>query len=155
MNTREKTGIFTGTFDPFTIGHANIVKRGLPLFDHLVIGVAESWLKNAHQSVADRVATIRSLYANEPRISVVSYNDLTADLVQREHASFLLRGVRSVADYEYERNQAEVNLQLCGVETILLFSEPSLASVSSTLVRELEYFGKDVQEFLPTNKAEQ
>ena len=105
MNTREKTGIFTGTFDPFTIGHANIVKRGLPLFDHLVIGVAESRLKNAHQSVADRVATIRSLYANEPRISVVSYNDLTADLVQREHASFLLRGVRSVADYEYEPNR--------------------------------------------------
>lgn len=144
-----KTAIFTGTFDPFTIGHASIVKRGLHLFDRIVIGVAVGKLKNATGNVDERTAAIARLYANEPRVEVLSYNDLTVDLAKRVGADCILRGVRSAKDFEYERDQAEINRQLGGMETLLFFAEPHLAAVSSSLVRELTYFGRDVSEFLP------
>lgn len=143
------TAIFTGTFDPFTIGHAAIVRRALPLFDRLIIGVAESRLKQAHGEATERATTINKLYADEPRVEAVAYSDLTIDLAHREGAKFLVRGVRSVKDYEYERQQADINRRLGGVETLLLFSEPEMESISSSLVRELEFFGKDVKPFLP------
>lgn len=143
------TAIFTGTFDPFTIGHAAIVRRALPLFDRLIIGVAESQLKNAHGEASMRADAINALYSNEPRIEAIAYSDLTIDLAHREGAKFLVRGVRSTKDYEYERQQADINRRLGGVETLLLFAEPELESISSTLVRELEFFGRDVTEFLP------
>lgn len=143
------TAIFTGTFDPFTIGHAAIVRRALPLFDRLVIGVAESRLKNAHGSAAERAEAINALYNKNARVKAVAYSDLTIDLARREGARFLVRGVRSVKDFEYERQQADINLRLGGVETLLLFSEPELESISSSLVRELEFFGHDVSPFLP------
>ncbi|MDY6205409.1 MAG: pantetheine-phosphate adenylyltransferase [Prevotella sp.] len=144
-----KTAIFTGTFDPFTIGHASIVKRGLHLFDRIVVGVAVGKLKNATGNVDERTAAIARLYANEPRVEVLSYNDLTVDLAKRVGADCILRGVRSAKDFEYERDQAEINRQLGGMETLLFFAEPHLAAVSSSLVRELTYFGRDVSEFLP------
>lgn len=144
-----KTGLFTGTFDPFTIGHRSIVDRALPLFDRLVIGVAVSRLKRTHSDVAQRVRAIANLYAGDGRVKVVAYSDLTIDLAHREAATFIVRGVRSAKDFEYERDQADINRRLGGVETLLLFSEPHLACVSSSLVRELEFFGHDVSEFLP------
>lgn len=145
----ERKAIFTGTFDPFTIGHAAIVRRALPLFDELIIGVGESRLKKAHGKAAVRAEAINALYANEPKVHAVGYNDLTIDLAKREGAQFLVRGVRSVKDFEYERQQADINRRLGGVETILLFSEPEMESISSSLVRELEFFGRDISEFLP------
>lgn len=144
-----KTGLFTGTFDPFTIGHRSIVDRALPLFDRLVIGVAVSRLKHTQSDVAQRVRAIANLYAGDGRVRVVAYSDLTIDLARREEATFIVRGVRSAKDFEYERDQADINRRLGGVETLLLFSEPHLACVSSSLVRELEFFGHDVSEFLP------
>jgi pantetheine-phosphate adenylyltransferase len=145
----ERKGIFTGTFDPFTIGHASIVERALPLFDALIIGVAESKLKHTSRPAADRVAAIRQLYAKEPKIQVTAYSDLTIDLAHRMGAQFLVRGIRSVKDFEYERQQADVNRRIGGIETVLLFAEPGLDSISSSLVRELEFFGKDVSQLLP------
>ena len=147
--TMERKGIFTGTFDPFTIGHASIVERALPLFDALIIGVAESKLKHTSRPAADRVAAIRQLYAKEPKIQVTAYSDLTIDLAHRMGAQFLVRGIRSVKDFEYERQQADVNRRIGGIETVLLFAEPGLDSISSSLVRELEFFGKDVSGLLP------
>lgn len=147
-----RTGLFTGTFDPFTIGHQNIVERALPLFDKLVIAVAMGKLKNAQEEIDQRVAEISDLYKDEPKVDVKAYDDLTIDMAKREGAQFIVRGVRSVKDFEYEREQAEINKQLGGIETLLLFSEPQLASISSTLVRELRYFHKDVSRFLPQKK---
>jgi pantetheine-phosphate adenylyltransferase len=144
--------IFTGTFDPFTIGHASIVERGLKMFDEITIGVAVSKLKHTESEVARRVEAVKSVYQGEARVSVVAYSDLTVDFDHREHATCILRGVRSVKDFEYEREQADINRQLSGIETVLLFAEPQLASVSSTLVRELKFFGRDVTEFLPKTK---
>ena len=145
----ERVGIFTGTFDPFTVGHDSIVRRALPLFDRLVVAVAVSKLKNTDEEIAQRVDEIKAIYKDETRVKVISYSDLTIDMAKREGAAFIVRGVRSVKDYEYEREQAEFNRKFGGLETVLLFAEPGLESVSSSLVRELKFFGRDVTEFLP------
>ncbi|MBP3835075.1 pantetheine-phosphate adenylyltransferase [Prevotella sp. Rep29] len=144
-----KTALFTGTFDPFTIGHADIVRRALALFDHIIIGVAVSELKHTKQEADQRLQTIKRLYDDNPAVEVVSYSDLTVDLAKRTNASCIIRGVRSVKDFEYERDQAEVNRQLGGIETLLLFADPQTAHISSTLVRELQFFGQDVSKYLP------
>lgn len=151
-NPNPRIALFTGTFDPFTIGHASIVRRALTMFDQLVVAVAMSKLKHAQEEIASRVADIKALYADEPRVSVVAYGDLTVDLARREHACFIVRGVRDVRDFEYERQQADINRRLGGVETLILFTEPELQSVSSTLVRELRYFGHDASQFVPKKK---
>lgn len=144
-----RIAIFPGSFDPFTVGHASIVERGLPLFDRIVIGVGINESKRSLYSVADRVKSISEFYRNEPRVKVVSYDDLTIDLALREGARFILRGLRSVKDFEYERDIANMNHRLSGVETVLLFTEPQYSSISSSVVRELIGFGKDVSDFLP------
>jgi pantetheine-phosphate adenylyltransferase len=147
-----KTGLFTGTFDPFTIGHQNIVDRALPLFDRLIIAVAESELKHTSRTIEQRVEAIQQLYAHDERVKVIAYSDLTIDLAKRENIGFIVRGVRSVKDYEYEIAQADFNRQFGNVETIFLPADPNLAMISSSLVRELEHFGKDVTRFLPHEK---
>lgn len=152
VNPTPRIALFTGTFDPFTIGHASIVRRALTMFDRLVVAVAMSKLKHAQEEIDRRVADIEALYADEPRVSVVAYADLTVDLARREHARFIVRGVRDVRDFEYERQQADINRRLGDVETLILFTEPELQSVSSTLVRELRYFGHDASQFVPKKK---
>ncbi len=148
----KRIAIFPGSFDPFTVGHADIVERGLPLFDEIVIAVGVNTGKRTLFTPEERVRAISDLYADEPRIRVVSYDDLTIDLARRENARFILRGLRSVKDFEYERDIAGVNDRLGGIETVLLFTDPRHASISSSVVRELIAFGKDVTEFLPRRK---
>ncbi len=144
-----KKALFPGTFDPFTIGHADIVERALPLFDHIVIGIGVNEEKTPADAAEKRAETIRNIYKDEPRVSVLVYDGLTVDTCQREGIDFLLRGVRSMRDFEYERDVAAANKQLAGIETILLFSNERLAHISSSLVRELKKYGRDVSEFLP------
>ena len=144
-----KTAIFPGTFDPFTVGHASIVERGLPLFDRIVIGVGVNDNKRTLYTNEERVRNIQEIYANEPRIKVVAYDDLTVDLAKREGAEFILRGIRSVKDFEYERELADVNFRIGGIETVILFSSPEYSSISSSVVRELAAYGKDVTGLLP------
>jgi len=138
-----------GSFDPFTIGHDNIVKRALPLFDRIIIGVGVNERKQYMQSAEMRKRKIQQLYQNEQKITVKTYSDLTIDLAHREMADYIIKGVRSVKDFEYEREQAEINRRIGNVDTLLLFAEPHLASISSSMVRELIHFGKDVREFMP------
>ena len=144
-----RIAIFPGSFDPFTLGHASIVRRGLEMFDKIVIGVGYNANKRSFLTPEERVAAIEKVYASESRVKVVAYDNLTADLARREQARFVLRGIRSVKDFEYERDIAGINHRLSGVETVLLFTEPHYADISSTIVRELLAFGKDVSEFLP------
>jgi len=146
-----RTGVFVGSFNPFTIGHHSIVTRALPLFDRLVIGVVGDQVhKPGMPSVDERMAAIKTLYADEPSIEVKPYFGLAVDFAKEEGANYIIKGVRSVRDFEYEREQADINRQLSGVETVLLFSEPHLSSISSTMVRELQHFGVDVSAYLPS-----
>ena len=146
-----KTGIFVGSFDPFTIGHDSIVHRALPLFDKIVIGVGVNERKQCMQSLEERLQNISSIYKDEPKIQVKSYHDLTIDFAKREGAEYIIKGVRSIKDFEYEREQADINLKIGGIDTILFYAEPQLESVSSSMVRELAHFGKRIDEFLPKN----
>ena len=143
------TGIFTGSFDPYTIGHDDILRRALPLFDHIVIGIGVNERKSYIQSAEERMKTIKAIYADEPKVEVKTYNDLTIDFARRENASYIIKGVRSVKDFEYERDQADINRQLSGIETLLLYADPRYSAVSSSMVRELIHFGQDVSRFLP------
>ena len=148
-----KTGIFVGSFNPFTIGHDSIVRRALPLFDRLVIGVVGD---NVHKpdmpSAEERMQVIRDLYADDARIEVKPFNGHAMDFAKAENAQFIVKGVRTVSDFEYEQWQADFNRKLGGIETILLYTEPELASVSSSAVRELQHFGVDVSDYLPKKK---
>ena len=149
----ERIGVFVGTFNPFTVGHDSIVRRALPLFDRLVIGVVGDHVqKPGLPSAEERVAAIDALYADETRVEVKPYYGLAVDFAREQGARFIVKGVRSVKDFEYEREQADINRLITGgeVETILLYAEPQLSSISSTMVRELKHFGVDTSTFLPT-----
>lgn len=141
--------LFPGSFDPYTIGHYSIVERALPLFDKIVIAVGVNRNKQSLMSEEKRVETIRSLYESNDKVEVISYDGLTVDAAKKYGARFLLRGVRQVADFEYERNLAEVNRNISGLETILLYTLPEYAHISSSIVRELASYGKDVANLLP------
>lgn len=143
------TILFPGSFNPFTVGHQSLVGRILPLFDRVVIAVGFNSCKHDSCPVSERVAAIEKLYASEPKVKVVAYEGLTVDVCRREEARWMLRGVRSTVDFEYERNLAEINRRISGIETLLLFTLPEYAAVSSSVVRELEAYGCDVSGFLP------
>lgn len=144
-----KKAIFPGTFDPFTVGHFSVVKRALTFMDEIVIGIGINESKRTWFPTEKRVQMIRELYADEPRIKVEAYSGLTIDFARECGAKFIVRGIRTVRDFEYEETIADINRKMAGIETILLFTEPELTSVSSTIVRELLQFGKDVTPFLP------
>ncbi len=144
-----KIALFPGSFDPFTKGHHDIVKRGVQLFDCVVIGIGRNTSKQTNQTVEERCENIAALFADEPRVSVQIYDMLTVDFAKEIGAQFILRGVRNATDFEYEQQIAYVNKRLTGVETVLLFSDSELINLSSSLVRELQAFGKDVSDFLP------
>lgn len=145
-----RIAIFAGSFNPFTVGHASIVERGLELFDVIIVAIGVNARKTVTPDEAgQRRQRIESLYADNPRVRVVVWDGLTVDLARREGAHFLIRGVRDVANFEYERAMADVNRRIAGIETVLLFSLPEHASVSSSVVRELESYHVDVSEFLP------
>lgn len=148
----ERTALFPGSFNPFTRGHMSVVERALPLFDHIVIGIGCNFGKPGSMEAAqERADAIAALFASEPRVSVTVYGGLTADLCRQLGARFILRGVRSVADFEYERNLADVNREIGnGIETVVLYTLPADAAISSSMVRELESYGADVTPFLPT-----
>lgn len=141
--------LFPGSFDPFTLGHADIVQRALGLFDEVVVAVGYNEQKKGWMPVEERVEAIRRLYKDEPRVAVESYMGLTVDFAKERGITAIVRGVRTTADFEYEMQMADVNRRLAGIETVLLPASPELASLSSSVVRELAHFGHDISAFLP------
>ena len=146
----ERTGIFVGSFNPFTIGHDSIVRRALPLFDRLVIGVVGDNVHKPNMRTAEeRMKVIQDFYADNQRVVVKPFHGLAMDFAKAENARFIVKGVRTVSDFEYEQWQADFNRKLGGIETILLYTEPELSSVSSSALRELSHFGVDISPYLP------
>jgi pantetheine-phosphate adenylyltransferase len=148
---QRRIALFPGSFDPFTRGHESIVRRALPLFDEIVIAIGINPDKPGFMSMEQRKQWIETIFADEPKVAVVIYTGLTVDVARQHNAQFLLRGVRMIQDFETEMHMAEVNRQLSGLETVLLYTLPEDSHVSSTIVRELARYGEDVASLLPAN----
>ena len=144
-----KTAIFPGAFDPFTRGHQMLVEEALRLVDRVVIAIGENVNKRSLLTLEARKKLIEDLYTSEPRVECITYSSLTGDAAREVGATAIIRGVRNTIDFEYERNIADINRMLTGIDTLLLISEPKYASISSSMVRELAHFGKDISKYLP------
>jgi pantetheine-phosphate adenylyltransferase len=141
--------LFPGTFDPVTLGHTDIIDRALPLFDELVIGIGRNVNKQPMFTDQQRLEWLNEIYKDNPRVSAVLYEGLTVDCCKSIGARFILRGIRYVNDFEYEKAIADMNRSLENVETIFLTCLPQYTSVASTLVRDVIKNGGDVSKFLP------
>jgi pantetheine-phosphate adenylyltransferase len=142
--------LFPGTFDPVTLGHTDIIDRALPLFDKLIIGIGRNSSKAPMFSEEQRQNWIKEIYKNDSRVDVVVYDGLTVDCCRRVEANFILRGIRYVNDFEYEKAIADMNRSLDkNIETVFLTCLPQFTSVASTLVRDVLKNGGDVSQFLP------
>lgn len=146
----QRIAVFPGSFDPFTLGHKAIVDEGIDIFDHIVIGVGDNSEKRGMLIPEQRARLIEDLYRGNPKISVRIYKGLTVDFCRECQAQFLLRGVRNAVDFEYEHNMQLINERLSpGLTTVLLFTPPRYAAISSSIIRELVHFGGDPAQFLP------
>ncbi len=148
-SSTNRRAIFPGTFDPFTIGHLSIVQRGLRMLDEVIIAIGRNESKRTYFTAEERLQMLEELFADEPRVKVICYDKLTIEVAQEHNADFLLRGIRTVTDFEYEKTIADVNRKLSGVETLVLYTEPEHTHISSTIVRELLRYGKEVDLFVP------
>ncbi|MDR2474563.1 MAG: pantetheine-phosphate adenylyltransferase [Bacteroidales bacterium] len=149
MQKKKKIAILPGTFDPFTIGHLSLVHRGLLFLDEIVIAIGINEQKRSYFPIDKRVSMIAHFFRTDVRIRVESYDSVTVDFAAKCDAHFILRGIRTVNDFEYEKTIADMNKALSGIETIILFTEPEHTHISSTVVRELLRYGKDVSQFVP------
>jgi pantetheine-phosphate adenylyltransferase len=142
--------LFPGTFDPVTLGHVDIINRAIPLFDSIIVGIGKNVAKAPMFSVEQRVAWINEIYRDEPKVKGAFYEGLTVDFCKAIGAKFILRGIRYVSDFEYEKTIADANRTLDkSIETIFLTGEPKYTSVASTIVRDIIRNGGDASPFLP------
>lgn len=142
--------LFPGTFDPVTLGHTDIIQRALPLFDKIVVGIGVNAAKNPMFTAEQRMEWFNEIYADEPKVESVTFDGLTVNYCKTIGAKFILRGIRYVSDFEYEKTIADANRTLDNtIETIFLIGEPKYTSVASTIVRDILRNGGDASPFLP------
>ena len=146
-----KIALFPGTFDPFTLGHLSLVERGLRLVDEIIIAIGINLEKKTFFPLEQRIEMLTRLFESNPKVQIRSYKGLTVDFAKEAGAQFILRGVRSVSDFEYEKNIADINREIAGIETFVLFTEPQFTHISSSLVRELLTYGRSIAAFVPEN----
>jgi pantetheine-phosphate adenylyltransferase len=148
----KKTAVVPGSFDPFTVGHEGIVLRALSLFDEIVIAVGANALKQSYYSLETRKDMISTVFKKEPRIRVDHYEGLTVDYCKNHGASYILRGLRTAADFEFERAIAQVNKAMAPeIESVFLLTVPEHASINSTIVRDIIRSGGDASQFVPAS----
>lgn len=145
-----KKAVFPGSFDPFTVGHESIVRRAIPLFDEIIIAVGYNVNKKGYFTLEDRKRWIGNVFSDEPKIKVDHFEGLTINYCKDIGAGYLLRGLRTSADFEYERAIAQVNKAMYeGIETVFLLTMPEHTPVTSTIVRDIIRNGGDASKFLP------
>ncbi|TGD79760.1 pantetheine-phosphate adenylyltransferase [Hymenobacter wooponensis] len=145
-----RIALFPGSFDPFTNGHLDVVRRGVALFDEVIISIGNNSSKQRYLPVEQMIALIEKVFQDEPRVSVCSYKGLTADFAREIGARYLLRGLRNTTDFEYENTIAQANRHVnSDLETVFLITSPALAAISSTIIREIHRFGGNVDDFVP------
>ncbi len=145
-----KIALFAGSFDPFTKGHESIVNRALPLFDKIIIGIGVNANKKDYFPLSKRMNWIKQTFANEPKVEVMSYEGLTIDFAKKINATYLLRGLRTSSDFEYERAIAQTNkLMNPEIESVFILTTPELTPVTSTIIRDIVRNGGDASQFLP------
>ncbi len=147
----KRIALFPGSFDPFTKGHQDIVIRGLPLFDEIIIAIGFNSQKDQRYFKIDfMIEKIQDTFAKYPQISVITYSQLTADLAREREAKYLLRGLRNTTDFEYENSIAQVNRHLnADLESVFLITSPQFAAISSSIIREVHRYGGDISVMLP------
>ena len=146
----KRIALFPGSFDPFTNGHYDVVKRGLGLFDEIIIAIGNNSSKKRYIPVTVTIQIIAEIFVNEPAISVQAYTGLTADYAKTKGAKFLLRGLRNTTDFEYENTIAQANRHVNPeLETVFLITSPHLAAISSSIIREIHVLGGNVDDFIP------
>ena len=145
-----KTAVFPGSFDPITLGHIDIVKRGLKIFDKVIVGIGNNAEKKYMFSSEKREEWIRSVFKDEPRVNVAVYSGLTVDFCKKNNAEFIIRGLRTSSDFEFEKAIAHMNAAISGgIETAFILSELKFAALSSSIVRDILRNGGDASQFLP------
>ena len=150
MASKLRIGVYPGTFDPMTLGHLDIIRRGVHLVDRLVIGVTTNPSKEPMFTVAERIAMVNRETADVPSVSVVEFDSLLMDFAEAQGASLILRGLRAVADFEYEYQMAGMNQQLNDrIETVFLMADVSLQPIASRLVKEIARYGGAIDKFVP------
>ena len=147
----ERIAIFPGSFDPYTKGHEDIVNRGLSLFDKIIVAIGYNSAKTKRYfDIELMVEKITEIHANDDRVTVETYNELTAVFAEKHGAKYLLRGLRNTTDFEYENSIAQVNMHMVDeLETVFLITSPKYAHISSTIIREVHFYGGDVSDLLP------
>lgn len=145
-----KIALFPGSFDPITIAHVDIVKRSLPLFDKIVVGIGLNSSKQNFLSAEKREEIVKSIFAGDTNVNIQTYQGLTIDFAKKIGATYMVRGIRSASDFEYERAIAQINKSMMpDVETIILLSRPEYSAISSTIVRDILRNNGDVSQFVP------
>jgi len=146
----KRTAIYPGTFDPISLGHVDVVRRGLKLVDHIVVGVAENTAKGPMFDLATRLEMVRKVFAHEPRVEAVAFGGLLVDLARQHHACAILRGLRAASDFEYEFQMATMNRRLDeSLETMFVMAREDYTFVSSRFIREIASMGGDVSSLVP------
>lgn len=146
---KEKIAVFPGSFDPFTRGHQDIVLRALPLFDTLIIAIGENQSKKYLFDLEQRTNWIKAVFVNQPKVQVAHYEGLTVDFCLKVGATFIVRGLRSSPDFEFEKNIAQLNFKLKGLDSLFFLSKPEYTAISSTIVRDIYRNGGDIKDFIP------
>jgi len=148
----ERIAIFPGSFDPFTVGHESIVKRAIPLFDKIIIMIGYNSNKQSFFPLEKRAKWINEVFKNEPRVEVETYEGLTVDFCIKVNASYILRGLRTSADFEYERAIAQINKKMLPqIESVFLLTMPEHTPINSSIVRDIIRHGGDASMFLPSS----
>jgi pantetheine-phosphate adenylyltransferase len=147
----KRIAVYPGTFDPVTKGHEALVKKALPLFDEIIIAVGHNSQKKTYFTLEQRLAWLKKVFEKHPQVSIDTYDTLTVNYCKQKKAGFILRGLRSTTDFEFEKNIAQANSALSPeIETIFLLSSPGLSGINSSIVRDIHRHGGDVSQFIPS-----